>query len=388
MTGRAPYLNDRLQAYTSTIFAEMSALAVRTRSINLGQGFPDGGTPVDVLDGAVEAIRAGYNQYPPGRGIPELLTAVSEHQRRWYGLSYDPDREVLVTAGATEALAASILAICNEGDEVILFEPFYDSYAACTAMAGATRRVVGLRGRDWSFDPETLRAAVTPRTKLLILNSPHNPTGKVFSSAELEAIAEVCIEADLVSVTDEVYEHLVFAGSHVPLATLPGMRDRTIAISSAGKTFSVTGWKVGWACAPAPLIDAVRTAKQFLTYVNAAPFQHAIADALGWDAARFTRAAEDLRERRDLLCAGLSDLGFEVFVPDATYFVTTDVRPLGFEDGVAFCSSLPHRCGVVAIPSSVFYDDKMVSQSLVRWTFCKPVDMLEEALTRLKQISP
>ena len=386
MSERVPFLASRLQGFGPTIFAEMSALAVRTGAVNLGQGFPDTDGPAEVAEAAVAAIRAGHNQYPPGPGIPELRLAVSDHQRRWYGVELDPDREVLVTAGATEAIAASMLALCEPGDEVVTFEPYYDSYGASIAMAGAVRRVVTLRSPDYAFDPDELARAVTPRTRLLLLNSPHNPTGKVFSREELEVIAGLCREHDLLAVTDEVYEHIVFDGEHVPLATLPGMRDRTVTISSAGKTFSFTGWKIGWACGPAALVDAVRTAKQFLTYVNGAPFQHAVVTALGLDDAYFTGLADDLRAKRDRMCAGLEAAGLRVFEPAGTYFVTTDIRPLGEDDGLAFCRSLPERCGVVAVPNVVFYDDRDEGRPLVRFTFCKRPDVIDEAMTRLARL--
>src|SRR4051812_1700075 len=357
-------LVERMQGFGTTIFAEMSALAVTTGAINLGQGFPDTDGPAEMLAAATHAIESGRNQYPPGPGIPELRTAIAAHQRRFYGLEVDPDREVLVTAGATEAIAASILALCEPGDEVVTFEPYYDSYGACIAMAGAERRVVTLCPPDYSFDPAALAGAVTARTRLVLLNSPHNPTGKVFTRDELDAVAAVCRQHDLIAVTDDVYEHLVFEGEHVPLATLPGMRDRTVTISSAGKTFSFTGWKIGWACASPPLLHAVRTAKQFLTYVNGAPFQHAIAFALGLGDDYYRDLAQGLRKRRDRLSSGLADLGFDVLHTGGTYFVTTDIRPLGEDDGVAFCMSLPERCGVVAIPSLVFYDDRDAGRSL------------------------
>jgi N-succinyldiaminopimelate aminotransferase len=383
---RLPYLNSRLQGFGPTIFAEMSDRAVATSSINLGQGFPDTDGPKEVLESAVAAIRAGHNQYPPGRGVPGLLEAVSAHQRRFYGLSYDPGTEVLVTAGATEAITAALLALCEVGDEVVMFEPFYDSYAAGVAMAGAFRRVVPLRPPGWSFDVDELSAAITPRTRLVLLNSPHNPTGKVFDHRELSAVADLCVQHDLLAVTDEVYEHLIFDGEHLPLVSFPGMAERTVTVSSAAKTFSVTGWKVGWACAPAPLLDAVRTAKQFLTYVNAGPFQHAVAAGLGLPDHYFLEVADQLRIRRDVLCEGLRDLGLEVIVPAGTFYATTDIASLGERDGLAFCRSLPERCGVVAIPSSVFYDDQAAGRSLVRWTFCKRLDVLEEALGRLKKL--
>ena len=281
MGDRSPHVGARLGGFTTTIFDEMSALAAATGSINLGQGFPDTDGPPELVAAAVAAIESGHNQYQPGAGVPGLRSAVSGHQRAFYGLEYDPETEVLVTTGATEAIAASLLALCGEGDEVVMFEPFYDSYSACTALAGGRPAVVPLRAPDWSFDPDQLEAAVTARTRVMLVNSPHNPTGKVFDRVELAAIARCCVDHDLVAVTDEVYEHLVFEGEHLPLATFEGMRERTISISSAGKTFSFTGWKVGWACAPAPLLAAVRSVKQFLTYASGGPFQYAVAEGLG-----------------------------------------------------------------------------------------------------------
>ena len=377
---------ERLRGLGTTIFAEMSALATRTGSINLGQGFPDTDGPEEVKAAAIAAIRHGPNQYPPGPGIPELRDAIALHQARFWGLGYDPDTEVLVTAGATEAMAAAILSLCEVGDEVVTFEPCYDAYPAVTALAGARLRVVLLEPPTYGFDPDALRAAVGPRSRLLLLNSPHNPTGKVFTRGELEAIAAVCCDHDLIAVTDEVYEHMVYDGTHTPLATLPGMRERTITISSGGKTFAFTGWKVGWACAAPPLIDAVRTVKQFLTYVNAAPLQPAIALGLGLPDRYYEELAAALEAKRDLLCAGLDQAGFEVFRPAGTYFVTADIRPLGETDGMAFCRALPERCGVVAIPTQVFYADPARGRHLVRFTFCKREEVLEEAVTRLQKL--
>jgi N-succinyldiaminopimelate aminotransferase len=365
----------------------MSALAAATGAVNLGQGFPDTDGPDVIAEAAVAAIRDGHNQYPPGIGIAPLRQAIVEHQRRFYGVELDMETEVLVTAGATEALAAAFLALCEPDDEVITFEPWYDAYAADAALAGAVRRTVTLHPPHYDFDVDALHAAITPRTRFVLLNSPHNPTGKVFSRAELEAIAAACVEHDVLAVTDEVYEHLVFDGEHLPLCTFPGMAERTLTISSAGKTFSFTGWKVGWVTGPADLVGAVRAAKQWLTYVNGAPFQHAVALGLGLGDDVYATLADDLREKRDHLCSGLVDAGFEIYEPAGTYFVTADVRSVGEDDGLSFCRSLPERCGVVAVPNVVFYDDEDAGRSLVRFAFCKRHEVLEEAITRLKALT-
>jgi N-succinyldiaminopimelate aminotransferase len=386
MSGRVPYLNARLQGYTSTIFSEMSALAVATGSLNLGQGFPDVDGPDELKQAAIRAIQAGHNQYPPLNGVAELRSAIAQHQKRYNRLDFVPETEILVTAGATEAIAACLLSLCESGDEVVMFEPYYDSYAACTAMAGAQRRVVQLRAPDWSFEPEALESVITDRTRLILVNTPHNPTGKVFSPAELELVADACRRHDLIAVTDEVYEHLVYESPHVSLATLPGMAERTITISSAAKTFSVTGWKVGWACARPQLIAAIRTAKQFLTFVNAAPFQYAIAECLNVSDDYLVEATQLLREKRDLLAAGLDAAGFRVFPSPGTFFLTTDIRPLSALDGYTFCLELPDRCGLVAIPSSVFYDDKDAGRYFVRWMFSKSRPVLEDAVGRLGRL--
>ncbi|MFF4328144.1 pyridoxal phosphate-dependent aminotransferase [Streptomyces sp. NPDC001591] len=379
-----PFLNRRLAAFGTTIFAEMSALAARTGSINLGQGFPDTDGPAEIAEAAVRAIRDGRgNQYPPGPGVPELRTAIAAHQQRFYGLGYDPDTEVLVTAGATEAIAAALLALLEPGDEVIALEPFYDSYAACIAMAGGVRVPLTLRAPDFRPDLDALRDAVTPRTRLLLLNTPHNPTGTVLTADELAAVAELAVERDLLVVTDEVYEHLVFEGGHIPLASLPGMRERTVTISSAGKTFSFTGWKVGWITAPPALVSAVRSAKQFLTYVSSGPFQYAVAEALTLPDSYYDTFRADLAAKRDLLTEGLTAAGLRVFRPQGTYFITTDISPLGEKDGLAFCRALPERCGVVAIPNQVFYDDQEAGATQVRWAFCKRTEVLREAVERL-----
>jgi N-succinyldiaminopimelate aminotransferase len=382
-----PLLNRRLSGMGTTIFAEMSALAVATGSINLGQGFPDTDGPRQIAQAAADAVLAGRgNQYPPGPGIPELRQAIAEHQERFYGLAVDPDTEVLVTAGATEAIAAAMLALLEPGDEVIAFEPYYDSYAACIAMAGARRIPITLRPPSFRPDLGALADAVTGRTRLLLLNSPHNPTGMVLSREELAAIAELAVERDLIVVTDEVYEHIVFEGEHIPIASLPGMRERTVSISSGGKTFSFTGWKIGWATGTAALVAAVRTAKQFLTFVSGGPFQYAIADGLGLPDAFYAELADDLRRKRDLLAAGLAQAGFDVFAPQGTYFISTDISPLGEQDGAAFCRTLPGRCGVVAVPNAVFYDDARAGRSQVRFAFCKRDEVLAEAVARLARI--
>jgi N-succinyldiaminopimelate aminotransferase len=371
----------------TTIFAEMSALAAETGAVNLGQGFPDTDGPREIAQLAADAILAGRgNQYPPGPGIAELRQAIAWHAKRWYGLDYDPGREVLVTAGATEAVAAALLALVEPGDEVIALEPYYDSYAACVAMAGGVRVPVTLRPPDFRLDLDALRAAVTPRTRLILLNTPHNPTGAVLTRAELAAVAELACSRDLLVVTDEVYEHLVFDGEHLPIASLPGMAGRTVTISSAGKTFSFTGWKIGWVLASADLVSAVRTAKQFLTFVSGGPFQYAVAEALRLPDTYFHGLRDDLRRKRDLLAGGLAGAGFEVYRPAGTYFVTTDIRPLGETDGVAFCRDLPRRAGVVAVPSAVFYDDQQAGRSQVRFAFCKRIEVLQEALSRLARL--
>ncbi len=384
---RRPLLNRSLAGLGTTIFAEMSALALTTGSINLGQGFPDTDGPPEIARAAAEAIMAGRgNQYPPGLGIPELRSAIADHQRRFYGLELDPDSEVLVTTGATEAIAAALLALVEPGDEVIAFEPYYDSYAACISMAGGVRVPVTLRPPAFRPDLDALRAAISPRTRLILLNSPHNPTGCVLDRAELAAIAAMACEHDLLVVTDEVYEHVAFDGEHVPIVSMPGMRERTVSISSAGKTFSFTGWKIGWAMAVPELVAAVRTAKQFLTYVSGGPFQYAIAEALRLPDEYYRGLRDGLRRKRDLLCAGLRTAGFDVYEPAGTYFITTDAQPLGAKDGVEFCRALPTRCGVVAIPNAVFYDDPEAGRSQVRFACCKTDEVLAAAAARLASL--
>lgn len=372
----------------------MTALAVATDSVNLGQGFPDYDGPSLVLDTARAAIAAGHNQYPPGTGTPDLRLAITDHQRRFWGLDVDPDTQVLVTAGATEAIAGALLGMLDAGDEVIVFEPLFDTYAGCVALAGAMLAPVTLRpdarGR-FGFDPDELRRAVTPRTKVILLNSPHNPTGTVFSRDELSAIAEVACAHDLIVVSDEVYEHLVFdEARHVPIATLPGMAERTVTISSGGKTFNTTGWKIGWATGPASLVHAVRMAKQLFTFAGGTPFQPAIAAGLRMPDEYFTQLAGDLQTKRDVLVNALVDAGLAPHVTEGTYFVMCDVRgrqPDG--DGEAFCRRMPHDCGVVAIPAGVLYDPRHTNEGrhMVRFAFCKRDDTIEEAARRLRNLA-
>jgi N-succinyldiaminopimelate aminotransferase len=387
-------LTSKLAGFGTTIFAEMSALAVRTGAINLGQGFPDTDGPAEVLDTAIASIRAGVNQYPPLPGQLVLREAIVEHQRRFYDLEYDVDSEVLVTAGATEALAGALLGMLDAGDEVVVFEPMYDSYAAAIALAGAVLKPVvlwpgGGEGGRYGFDEAQFKEAVTPRTKMILLNSPHNPTGKVFTVEELQFVATIAIEHDLLVVTDEVYEHLVFSGAkHVSIATLPEMRERTLTISSGGKTFSTTGWKIGWACGPAPMVSATRTAKQFLTFVNGAPLQPAIAAGLCLPDKFFDDLSLDLEAKRDRLFAGLVAAGFEAYQPEATYFATVDIRPIQPDgDGIKFCLELPDRIGLVAVPNQVFYANQEHGRHLVRFAFCKKLEVLDSAVERLARLA-
>ncbi len=367
---------SRLAGFGTTIFTEMSALAERTGSINLGQGFPDEDGPPAVLQAAIDAIEAGHNQYAPLPGVPALREAILAHQHSRYGLEHE---DVQVTFGATEAITAALLGLCEPGDEVLALDPFYDSYRAGAALAGARLVGVPLEPPEWRLG----ELPVTDRTRVLLLNTPHNPTGRVLDRAELEAIARVCIERDLVAISDEVYEHLVFDGEHIPLATLPGMAERTLTVSSLGKTFSVTGWKTGWACGPAELVAAVRGAKQFMTFAGGTPFQHAAASALALAEEHGARLAAELRAKRDRLCEGLERAGAEVLRPAGTYFANADVRPLGYDDGVTFCRELPERAGVVAIPTSVFSAEPERLRSLVRFAFCKREEVIDEAAARL-----
>lgn len=378
-------LASRLEGIAPTIFSEMSALAARTGAVNLGQGFPDIDGPPEVIAAAIEALRNGRNQYAPGIGVPELRRAIAAHQQRHYGIDLDPDSEVVVTTGCTEGIAAALLGLVDPGDEVVVLEPYYDSYIAMIAMAGGVRRPVTLRAPDFRPDLEEMAAAITPATRFLLINSPHNPTGTVLTREELEGVAALAIEHDLVVITDEVYEHLVFDVEHIPLATLPGMAERTVTLSSAGKSYSFTGWKVGWATGPADLVGALLAAKQWLTFTSASALQPAVAHALDHLPQWPTELAADLRSRRDLLLAGLCEVpGIEPFTPDGTYFVTADVSSLGWDDSRAFCLALPDRAGVVAIPEQVFFDDpRGPGRHLVRFAFCKTAEVISEGLSRL-----
>ncbi|CAM3715691.1 pyridoxal phosphate-dependent aminotransferase [Nocardioides zeicaulis] len=383
-------MSARVASIPPTIFSEMSALAVRAGALNLGQGFPDVDGPASVVAAAERAMRDGANQYAPGIGVPGLRQAIARHQERHYGLALDPDREVVVTTGCTEAIAAALLGLVDPGDEVVVLEPYYDSYVAMLDMCGARRRPVTLRAPDFRPDPDELRAAITPATKLVLLNTPHNPTGTVLTREELQLVADLAIENDVVVVTDEVYEHLVFDDAlstegHVPIATLPGMRERTLTLSSAGKSWSFTGWKVGWATGPAHLVQAVLAAKQWLTFTSGAPLQHAVAHALDHEPDWPAALARDLQARRDLLCDGLAAAGLPARRPEGTYFATTDVSHLGWADGRELCLALPERAGVVAIPTQGFHDDPDAGRQLVRWAFCKEPAVIAEGVRRLAE---
>lgn len=381
-------LVQRLQPFGTTIFAEMTQRALRFDAVNLGQGFPDTDGPPEVLQAAHDAISAGINQYPPARGLPVLREAIAEHQQRFYGLAVDPETEVLVTVGATEAIAASILALVEPGEEVVTFEPYYDSYAASIALAGGVRRTVPLRFPDLAVDEELLRAAFGPRTKVVLLNTPHNPTGKVFTRSELELVAALSVEHDAVVVADEVYEHLTFDGlRHLPIATLPGMGGRTLTVSSGGKTFSTTGWKVGWVHGPADLVGAVAGVKQFLTFVGSGPFQPAIATGLRLGDDVFAGLAASLQAKRDVLRDALQQAGVPVATCQGTYFLIADFAGHGVDDAVQFCRELPERHGVVGVPVSVFCDDVAPVASLVRFAFCKRDEVLREGARRLAGIT-
>ena len=378
-------LVERMRTFGESVFAEMTQRAAASAAVNLGQGFPDADGPQEVLDAAVDSIRSGLNQYPPGIGMPVLRQAIATHQHRFYGLEVDPDTQILVTAGATEAIAATILALCEPGDEVITFEPYFDSYAASIALAGAVRRTSMLRFPDYEIDEESLRAVFSERTRLILLNTPHNPTGKVFSQREMQLIADLALQHDALIVTDEVYEHLVFDETHVSMATFPEVADRTLTISSGGKTFATTGWKVGWVHGPAPLVQAVRTVKQFLTFVASGPFQPAIAVGLQLPDTFFTGLTDTMRHRRDLLIDGLRELDVPVSVPAGGYFVIADLGRFD-PDALQLCRSMPERIGVAAVPVSAFHDHPGPAASLVRFAFCKQDDVITEGVRRLRRL--
>ena len=380
-----PPLTKRLAPFGMSVFGEMTALSNKHNAINLGQGFPDFDGPDFVMEAAAAAMKAGHNQYAPMPGVPELRRGIAKHQHHFWGLEHDPDTEITVHAGATGALCAAFQGLLDAGDEVVIFEPYYDAYRPGISLAGARERVVRLVPPDFSFDPAELEAAVGPKTRALVLNSPSNPAGKVFTREELETIAGVCTRHDLIAITDEVYEHILFDGVHIPLATLPGMRERTVTISSAGKTFSFTGWKIGWTCAAPPLAAAVRAAHQFITFAVATPFQHAMAAALEAPAEYYDELCEGYRSRRDRLCKGLVDIGFAVQPPSGTYFANADIRPLGFDDDVTFCRELPERVGVAAIPLSAFLLEGG-PRHMVRFAFAKDEETLDEAVRRLRQL--
>jgi len=388
VVGPAMTTVKRLRPFTVNVFAKMSALAAQLGAVNLGQGFPDEDGPAAMLEAARQAIAGGVNQYPPGLGIAELRQAVAAQRRRRYGQDFDPDTEVLITVGASEAIAAAVLGLVEPGSEVIVIEPFFDTYAPVIAMAGSERVAVPLvrDGRGFALDIDAVLAAITPRTRAVIINSPHNPTGMVLSDEELRALAAVAVEADLLVISDEVYERLTFDGlRHMPLATYPGMADRTVTISSAAKMFNCTGWKIGWACGSPVLIAGVRAAKQYLSYVGGAPFQPAVAYALDHEDDWVDRLRDSLQSKRDRLAAALTDIGFEVHPSAGTYFLCADPRPLGFDDSTAFCEELPRRAGVAAIPMSAFCDGEPDAWNhLVRFAFCKRDETLDEGIIRLR----
>jgi N-succinyldiaminopimelate aminotransferase len=380
-----PAISRKLAPFGTTIFTEMTRLAQQHDAVNLAQGFPDFDGPEFAKDAAIRAIREGLGQYARMSGTPELTQVLSAKYRRDYALDYDPDSEITVTSGATEAIFSALQGICEPGDVVVLFEPYYDSYRAAVAMAGAVARFVTLEAPDWSFDVEELRRAAEG-SRAILVNSPHNPTGKVFSRRELETIAGICREEDALCLTDEVYEHIVYDGQHVPMATLTGMRERTITISSFGKTFSLTGWKVGWAAAPAPLSAAVRAAHQFVTFATATPLQHGAAVALSTGSEYYRLLRDSYRGKRDYLVRELAAIGFRVSSPAGTYYVCADFRPLGFDDDVAFCRRLIEQIGVAAIPPSVFYEHPERGKSYARFAFCKKDSTLETAVARLRRL--
>jgi aspartate/methionine/tyrosine aminotransferase len=382
-TAARPTIAKSLAPFGETIFTEMSRLAAQHKAVNLGQGFPNFDGPEFVRDAAIAAIRAGHGQYARMFGVPELNRAIADRFHADTGANIDPDTQVTVTSGCTEAIASSLLGLLNPGDEVVLIEPYYDSYRACVAMAGAVPRYVTLRPPRFDLPQVELRKAFTPKTRAILLNTPHNPTGKVYSRAELESIAQLCVEHDAIVFSDEVYERLVFEGEHISIATLEGMADRTVTLSSLGKTFSLTGWKVGWAIASPELTKGIRAAHQFITFATATPLQYGAAAALRAGDSYYQQFLEDYRCKRDLLVNGLKQVGFKVFPPQGTYFVMADHTPFGFDSDVAFCRHLIEQIGVAAIPTSVFYHNPADGRSLIRFAFCKTQETLHEGLERL-----
>jgi N-succinyldiaminopimelate aminotransferase len=381
----------RMRPHAKSIFGEMSQLASRTQSINLGQGFPDTDGPIEVTHAAIRAIESGEgNQYPPAHGFPALRQAITSHQKRFYSINLNPDTDVVVTTGASEAIASSLLALVEPGHEVAFFDPAFDVYRAGIDLAGATPvGVPFMVNADGQLRPDIdrLAGAITPRTRVLLMNSPHNPTGVVFTPEEMQGIANIAIEHNLVVISDEAYEHLWFPGHrHIPFATLDGMAERTITIGSGGKSFSFTGWKVGWATGPSNLIAAVRAVRQHLSYVSGGPFQVAMVTALGLPDEYFTEFRNGLHAQRDQLSTGLAHLGLRVLPTEGTYFLSTDISSLGYTDGMEFCRMLPPTFGVAAIPFQVFTEGGTGFTTYVRWAFCKKPEVLGEALSRLSSL--
>lgn len=373
----------RLEPFGESIFATWSRVAIEHNAINLGQGFPDFDAPDFVKEAAIKAIRDGENQYSRSAGHPKLVHAIADT----FELDVDPMNEVTVTCGSTETIAAVILGLVNPGDEVIIIEPFYDSYLACLSMAGANVKIVTLHVPDFKLDESELRRAFTDNTKMIILNTPHNPTGRVFNKEELSLIASLAIKHNAIVLSDEVYDKLVLTGSHIPIATLPQMKERTITLRSLGKVFSVTGWKIGWSVAPSHLTEPIRNSHQFLTFCAATPLQVAAAEALRAPENYFKQYKIEYRERRDLLVRGLRDVGFNVHTPEGTYFVLADHTPFGFDDDVAFCHHLVEKCKIVGIPPSAFYSKSDDGKGLVRFAFCKGLETLNIAVERLRGLA-
>lgn len=381
------HIAARFQSFGETIFAEISRLALKHDAINLGQGFPNFDGPQFVKDAAIRALSDGHNQYARSIGIPQLNEAIAERFERDSGRSIDPTKHVTVTSGCTEALAAAFLGLVNPGDEVILFEPYYDCYRACVSMAGGVPRFITLRPPNFAFDENELHTAFNDRTRAILINTPHNPSGKMFSRDELQLIASLCVRHDVIAITDEVYEHITFGREHIYMATLPGAWERTLTLSSLGKTFSFTGWKIGWAIGPEHLTAAVRSAHQFLTFATATPLQHAAAVALGAPNSYYQDLQQEYQSRRDVLADGLARIGFNVYPPDGTYFVLADHTPFGFEDDVTFCRHLIEEVGVAAIPPTSFYENTEEGRSLVRFAFCKDEDTIRAALKRMEKLA-